>query len=408
MSKVWSVAAQEIRNTFKRRSYLLLTFGVPLVALIAVVAMTLWQAGKADEPEDPFADLPDEPIGYVDHSGLFSEPGQFAMFLVSFEDEVAAREGVRTGELFSYYVIPKDYLETGEVTRFSAQFNIAESDMGLFQSFLVASLLGGDNPRLLARLESPAYVIEHQLDLSGKLVTEIEGDSFSNFGLVYAYALIMMFATFMSSSQLVASVVTEKENRTIEMVLSSLRPIQLLAGKVLGQGLSGLVQIVAWLGAVLLMIQITGADVPLVGQLELPPSMLVTVLLYFVGGFLLFGAFASGIGAISVNMREGPQYSVIYTLPAVVPLMLMANILEAPNGTLAVVLSFIPICSPLGMIERMVITAVPGWQIAASVAILFAAVVGALWLAAKLFRVNTLLSGQLPTRSELIRLLVRE
>lgn len=405
MNRIWNVSLQELVANFKRPSYLLLTFGVPALAIIVVLAITLFNGD--DEPEDPFADLPDEPIGYVDLSGLFGDPGGFAEYLIRYESQAAAQEETKSGRLRCYYVIPKDYMESGQVTRVSPQVNIAASDMALFESFLLTELLGEDSPLLLARLQSPAVVFEHQLDRSGELVTEIKGDSFANFGLVYGFALIMMVTMFFSSTQLMRSVITEKENRMIEIVLSSLRPIQLLAGKVLGQGLAGLVQILTWLGGVLLLIRLAGADIPLVGVIELPPSLFAIAVLYYLGGYLLFAAFSAGIGAISINLREGPQYSMVFTLPAVLPLMFLSNILKAPNSTMAVALSFFPLSAPLGMIERLAITIVPGWQIVLSLVVLFGSVGAGLWLAARLFRVNTLLSGQVPTRNELLQMLVQ-
>lgn len=407
MNRIGSIVVHELLSNFRRRSYLLLTFGVPLLAIIAVLVIILVRAGREDEPEDPLADLPDKPAGYVDHSGLFENPGVYAPFFIPYETEAEAAAAVEAGELSSYYLIPKDYLATGQITRASLQFNLIESDMALLESFLVATLLEDDSPYLLARLESPAYFVEHQLSQSGELVTEIEGSSMSNFALVYGFALIMMMTTLWSSSQLMSSVVEEKENRVIEIVLSSVRPMQILAGKVIGQGLSGLINIGAWLAGILVIVQITGAEVPLIGTIDLPLSTYLVALLYFIGGYLLFAAFASGIGAISVNMREGPQYSVVYSLPAVVPLIFMPSIMEAPNGALAVALSLIPICAPLGMMERIVVTVVPVWQIVLSLFFLFATVLGTLWLSSRLFRVNTLLAGNLPKPRELIQLLIR-
>jgi ABC-2 type transport system permease protein len=407
MNRILSVVAQELVASFRRRSYLLTAFGVPIVAILLVVGFLLFRGDGDGEAEDPFASLPDKPIGYVDDSGRFPDPGDFAAFLVRYPDEAAARGDVQSGKLSGYYLIPADYLTTGRVTRFSSQFNVIESDTGLFESFLLTQLLHDESPLLLARLQQPARVTEHQLDRSGQPVTEIEGDSMSNYWLVYTFAMVLVMSTFFSAGQVTRSVITEKENRMIEVVLSSVRPLQLLAGKMVGQGVAGLIQVVAWLAGILIIIQISDANIPFLGTVDLPFSVFVITLLYFLGGYFLFAAFAAGVGAISGNMREGPQYAVIYTLPAVVPLFLLPVILESPNETLAVVLSLLPFCSPLGMIQRIVITTVPGWQIALSLAILGLSILVALWLSARLFRVNTLLSGQLPSPRELAQLLIR-
>lgn len=406
MNIIRTIILQELRANLKRRSYLLMALGVPLLALAVVIGMTIFKGDNADEPDDPLADLPEDPIGYVDHSGLFQEPGDYWLFLTRFESEDEARRATEQGDLSGYYVIAADYLASGQVTRYAPELNLAGSDIGLIQSFLVSTMLKDDSSLLFARLQSPAYVIEHQLDRSGAQIAEIEGSSFDNFGIVYAFAMLMLLSTFLSAGQLMQSVIKEKENRMIEIVLSSLRPVQLMAGKVLGQGLAGLIQVALWLGTILLLVQITDANIPFIGQVDLPPSLYVLMVFYFLGGYLLFAAFSAGIGAISANLREGPQYAIVYTLPAVLPMMFLSNVLEAPNSPLAVGLSLFPLCAPLGMVERLVVTAVPGWQIGLSLALLFASMAGALWLSARLFRVNTLLSGQMPTRQELVKLLL--
>ncbi len=407
MNRIWAIVIQELVANFKRRSYLLTALGVPLLAIAIVLGVMLFRGDDAGKPEDPLENLPDLPTGYVDLSGRFPSPGQFALFLKSYEDADAAEAAVLAGAIGSYYLIPADYMQTGQVTRYSQQFNVIESDMGMVESFLVITLLGDDNPLVLARLQSPAAVTEHQLSRTGELVTEIEGDSFDRYWLVYGFAMIMLMSTMMSASQLMRSVIIEKENRMIEVVLSSLRPTQVMIGKVLGQGAAGLIQIVLWLVGIVVIIQITDANIPYLGAVDVPSSFIVIMVLYYLGGYLLFAAFSGGIGAISQNLREGPQYAVVYSIPAVLPLFFITQILDAPNSTLAIVLSFFPLSAPLGMVQRMAITTVPGWQVAVSLVLLFLGVAVALWFSARLFRVNTLLAGQLPSRKELVRLLVR-
>jgi ABC-2 type transport system permease protein len=222
--------------------------------------------------------------------------------------------------------------------------------------------------------------------------------------------MLMMLTTFMTAGQLTQSVVTEKENRVMEIVLSSLRPIQLMAGKIVGQGLMGLLQMIIWLAGIFLVIRLADVNIPILsflGAAELPPSLIMAALLYFVLGFALFGAFASGIGAISANMREGPQYAMIYSLPAALALMILPVVSESPNSALALVASFFPLTAPISMIERMVVTAVPLWQVGLSLGLLALSVAGGLWLAARLFRVNSLLSSEVPGRKELLLLLAR-
>jgi ABC-2 type transport system permease protein len=407
MSKVWTIVRHEVFVTIRRRGYLFMTFGVPIIAAIAVVVIILLKSGDEDKPQNPLDNLPDRPIGYVDHSGLFGDPGDLASVIVPYPDEAAARADVETGKLNSYYVIAADYMQTGKVTRIASQLDFMGSDTDLFRAFLILQLLGGESPHLLLRLYQPARVIEHQLNTSGVELSQVDEQERygSNFILVYGFALILLMTTLIPSSYLLRSVVEEKETRTIEVVLSSLRPMQLLMGKVLGQGAMGLLQVVIWLVSGWALFSLASAELPDLSGVELPPSKLLILLFYFLGGFLLVACIQAGIGAVSTNMREGPQYAAFFTLPVVAPLWLLSVFIESPNGNLAVILSLIPITAPLSMVQRIAITVVPWWQLGLSLVLLAAGVGLTLWLAAKIFRVNTLLAGTVPKPAELLKLL---
>jgi ABC-2 type transport system permease protein len=407
MNTVWTIVRHEIFVTIRRKGYLFLTFGVPVIAAIAV-ALFVMSRGDEDEsgPQNPLDKLPDKPIGYVDHSGAFGDPGELAGVFKPYPDEATARAALERGELDSFFIIADDYMQTGKVTRKASQMGIPRSDSDLFRAFLIFQLLGDKSPHLLLRLYAPARVIEHQLDTAGVELSQTEEDQFgTNFALVYAFAMILLMTTFIPSGYLIRSVVTEKENRTIEVVLSSLRPIQLLAGKVLGQGVMGLLQLVIWLASGWALFNLASGEVSALSGIDLTSGKLLIVLFYFLGSFLLTSCLFAGLGAVSTNMREGPQYASFFTLPMIDPIWLTTIFIESPNGSLAVIMSLIPITAPLTMVQRIAITVVPWWQLGLSLVLLFAGSVFTLWLVAKVFRVNILLSGTMPKPAELFKLL---
>jgi ABC-2 type transport system permease protein len=178
-----------------------------------------------------------------------------------------------------------------------------------------------------------------------------------------------------------------------------------MLGKVLGQGIMGLLQIALWLITAYVLFRMAVGEVPGLKDVDLSVGKIVIVVLYYLGGFLFVASLQAGLGAVSTNMREGPQYAAVFTFPMVIPLWLLSIFLEAPNGNLAVILSLIPITAPLAMVQRIAITSVPAWQIVLSLTLLGIAVLGALWLSARIFRVHTLLAGTVPRPSEWIRLL---
>jgi ABC-2 type transport system permease protein len=299
------------------------------------------------------AKLPDRPIGYVDLSGEFGDPGELSSVFVAYPDEASAAAAIESGELDSYYVVAADFIESGNVTRKARQLDFLSSDTELFRAFIIYQLLKGEHPRLLIRLNQPARVIEHQLDATGVELSHMDEEERygSNFVLVYGFALILVMSTFVPAGYLLRSVVDEKENRTIEIVLSSLRPLQLMVGKVLGQGIMGLLQIALWLVTAYVLFRMAVGEVPGLSDVDLSVGKIVIVVLYYLGGFLFVASLQAGLGAVSTNMREGPQYAAVFTFPMVIPLWLLSIFLEAPNGNLAVILSLIPITAPLAMVH---------------------------------------------------------
>ena len=140
-------------------------------------------------------------------------------------------------------------------------------------------------------------------------------------------------------------------------------------------------------------------------QYVLPEGAMALLLVYFVLAYLMFASAYGILGALSASMREGPQYAVIFTLPAVIPMWLGAALVDAPQGGLAVALSLFPLTAPLAMLQRVLIATVPTWQIALSVILLLLSIAALMWLAGRLFRVQTLLAGRMPALRELPGLL---
>lgn len=450
MSKIWTIVRHEIYVTIRRRAYLLTTFGVPVLAAAVVAFFVLT---KEKDPNDTPTELfkwPDEPIGYVDHSGVLQPPDEWIPRLVGiletqletlpqssaeveaardslnqltselkaisehiipYEEEDQAIADVRAGKLDSVYLVAADYMETGNVTRKAAQFEMSAIEQNPFESYLFLQLLS-QNPEDFGRLSALIYrinvgarVIEHQLDENGVEQVQVDRQDDTNFILVYGFGMIWLVSTFVSSGYLLQSIVQEKENRMIEVALSSLRPLQLLAGKVFGQGAMGLFQVVVWLTSGWLLFNLASIELPGLGGASVPLYKIALALVYFIAGFLLFATIYAGIGAVSSNLREGPQYASFFTLPALAPMFFLTLFIESPNATLPVALSLIPFTAPLSMVQRVAITAVPLWQLGLSLLSIALGFAATLWFAAKLFRVNTLLAGSPPKIGEIVKLL---
>ena len=230
----------------------------------------------------------------------------------------------------------------------------------------------------------------------------------ADFAAVYVFALIFLLGVFMTNGYLMQSVIEEKESHLIEIMISSIRPTQLLVGKVLAMGLMGIIQIISWVASVLILVSLAAQMSAFVGTflpaVQIPTDLLPVMLLYFILGYLFFAAGYAAIGALSTSLREGPQYAVIFALPAGLPFYFFSIFAESPDGTLPVILSIFPLTSPLSMIMRLNVSSVPVEQLILSLGLLALSTVGMAWFAGRLFRFQTLLAGQMPKLRDIPKL----
>jgi ABC-2 type transport system permease protein len=453
MTNLWTVFKYELRQKLRSKSYLLVTFGIPLLAIVIFFGYRAYQDSRDshDDPVQPFTEVNETPvvIGYVDQTaeGFFSAPDTYppaecqptpdetAALVASdgapdirrelikrisspycmrssirhFDTFEAGERALKEGDIETLYVVEGDYPDTGDLSVYSQNFSIeTASNADVFKEYLVRSLLVSVEPdsyeALYLRLRDPANVTEHRIGDTGETA---QGNDDQDFVLVYGFGLSMMLALFWGGGYLMQSVVQEKESRIIEVILSSVRPVPLLAGKVLAMGVIALIQVTAIVGTFAFLITRANTIVDSLGEVEIVPERMAIMGLYFVLGFLLFGSLMAAIGALVNNTRESQNYVTFVTLPAMLPFFFLTIFIEEPNSTLAVVFSLIPLTAPLSMIMRVAVTDVPLPQIVASVALLLVGVIFAVWLAGRLFRVNTLLTGTTPKLRDIPRLLLR-
>ncbi|NDJ62404.1 MAG: ABC transporter permease [Chloroflexi bacterium] len=433
MIRLLDVFVYEFRRGFRRRGYLFMSFGIPLIGLLLLLGFQVLQSsGGADASSDGSAafggddgrlseaeeildalEMDENRVsGYVDFTGRFGDPGELSAILVQYPDEEAARAAVESGAISVYYVIPADYLDGGRIRIILPRFSLNLLDTSPIQFLVQAELAQGIDDTVLTRLVDPANIRVTNLSVVG--ADAGPQDTGAAFVVVYIFTLALLLALFVTNGYLLQSVIEEKETRIVEILLSSLQPTALLGGKILAYGLLGLVQIIAWIAGLVLIVIVAGGEalgdavgiIATLANLQLPLDVLPLLLIYFVLAYMLFAAFYGVIGAISNSMREGPQYAALLTLPATIPLYFLPFFIEAPNAPLPVILSLFPVTSALAMPQRLVLSSeVPPLEILISLALLALLVAAVMWLAGRMFRVQTLLAGQAPKLREIPRLL---
>jgi ABC-2 type transport system permease protein len=208
-------------------------------------------------------------------------------------------------------------------------------------------------------------------------------------------------------------VLDEKTSRIVEVIISSLRPWQLMLGKILGVGAVGLTQLAVWAGVLVIGLRIAPGALlaarPELAQLSqlraaIPgPSFFVYFMVFFLGGYFIYSALYAAVGAMCNSEDEAQQAQFPFMLLILTPVFTLVGVIESPSSTASVVLSLVPFFSPFLMFARAAGGAAPAWQVGLSVVLMALTVIAVAWLAGRIYRVGILMTGKRPTPRELVR-----
>lgn len=409
MNAVWTVFGYELKRNFLRKGYLFGTFGIPLLLLLGVLGYQVL-SNPADTEIDPLAGFDFRGIqraGVVDEAGVLTPiPRNLESVLLPYASEAEAREAMQMGFVDVFYVIDADYMATREVLLHLPRLALNLLTTQPVEQLVYETLAGDIDSTTIGRLRAGTTINQFNLQRNGDSARDEDAD----FLMIYAFTITFLLGVFFTNNYLLQSVVEEKENHIVEILLSSVSPSALLRGKVLAMSLLGLLQIAVFIVGLFLTLMLTQSlpafeTVTSLLNIRIPFEQLPIILLYFLLGYLFFAGFYAGIGAISNSMREAPQYAALLTLPAVLPFYFITAFMEAPNSTIPTVLSIIPVTAPIAMIMRLSMTTVPLIELAVSLGLLALSVWFAMWAAGRIFRVQTLLSGNAPRLRDIPRLL---
>lgn len=387
------ILAEEFRRQIHRRSWQILTLLVPAALLIALVAVPVIRSMVSDDDEQPMLSR----VGYVDNAGLIVDLGQSGQpkRYVSITSGV---RGLNANEVDAVFVISADYVETGGVRWLRRDSGILSDDSlgALFIEFLMRELLAGQvAPDLVERVVSPANFAVFDVSETGAIMQEPpDAQQAGEFFVPFVFAVLLMIAIFSGSGSLLQSVADEKENRMIEMIITSATPLSIMAGKVFALGAAGLIQVLVWVASAAILGPLIIDQIPNAGTLDVGVDVLVTVLLLFLSGYFLFAVIMAGMGAATTSVREASQISALITIPAVIPVWFSALLVSQPDGPLARVLSLIPFTAPTTILIRLAAGNVSASEVAVSLVVIVLSGFALLWVSARVFRAGLLLYGQ--------------
>jgi ABC-2 type transport system permease protein len=318
--------------------------------------------------------------------------------MLAFATESEAEAALQAGKIQAYYVLEQDYLTTSRA-QLVYKKEPKQSARDQFRAFVVANLLADQPPEIAKRVAGGNNVIVRSPDGS----REMSSNTWFNIVLPFIAGIIFFITIFTSAGYLMQAVVEEKENRTMEIVVTSVSPGQLMAGKTLGIIGVGLTQLLVWIGFVIIGIRVGQNYFAWLRGINVSAGTLGLIVAVMVPTFVMLSALMATIGATITQVQEGQQIVGLLTMPTWIPYMLTYPLMSAPNSPLAVGMSFFPLTAPLTMIIRSGFTVVPFWQIAVCVGLLTLCALGSLWLAGRAFRLGMLSYGKRLSLREVFR-----
>lgn len=319
--------------------------------------------------------------------------------------QAALNARVERGELQGYLLLSEQTVEKGLVEYYAKNvtdfITIQQLRNALTKAVVERRLeLAGIDPGRVEQLSKSVELQTKKLQQGQARVDR--GQSF-----VLAFVLMMLIYVMLIAygMAVLRGVIEEKQNRIVEVIVSSVTPMELLFGKVIGIGLVGLTQLIIWSLFSLLMPTALASTVASIRTMmpDVSPLTLVYFLVYFVLGYFLYASLYAMVGSLVSSEQDAQQLQTPVTLLLVIPLVINQFIVRDPNSTLAVALSLFPFFSPILMFLRITIQTPPFWQIALSILLLIFSIVLCSWLGGKIYRVGILMYGKRPSLPELVR-----
>jgi ABC-2 type transport system permease protein len=401
MRNILIVLKYEVITTLSKVSFWVMTFLFPAVVIILSLGSQLLVQSNLDEIQNEVPGSSTSQGGpvyaYVDEAGLIQSlpEGLPLEMLNPYADLASAQADLEAGKIDAYMRIPAEYLETRELVWVQHTFNpMSNTPEDFFEYLINYNLL--DDPQIasLLSVDRPSTIF-HNLQPQPEVSTT-EGPSDPGMSMATSYGALFIFFMLLTSSSglMLSSVSKEKTNRVAEVLLLSLNPRELMAGKLLGLSLVAIFQMLAWILSIMLFLKQGSGLIAGLSQINLPGSFLLWAVLFFTLGFLLYASLMGAIGALAPDLREAGQFTFLLLLPLMVPVFLNTVFVDAPHGQVATILSLVPLTAPTAMLTRLVSGNVPFWQTAASLAGLAVTTYLIVLLSARFFRPETLLSSE--------------
>ena len=434
MSNVSIIIQREFNERVRKKSFIITTILMPVLMIVLMIAPALIMEYSRGEQKT---------IAVIDDSGLVAPQLQSNEELRFEPTDLTTEEARRSlTDRFGVLYIGSDILENPSDVKLyanaSSSLSIESNITGQIEDILEAEKLKAyhiDNlQQILDEVKTTVTLQTFRNDKSQEAESQAQSSTVATAaGYILGFVLYMFLLIY--GSMVMQSVIEEKNNRVLEVVVSSVRPFDLMLGKILGVALVAVVQVLIWgvlifaVGAIVLpqlmpaemmagvqAMQQGMPDAAAMGDMD--PEMLqavaavtdtgyilkifVCLLLFVFGGYLLYSAMFAAVGSAVDNVQDASQLQMPVTLPIILALLMMLAVIKDPNSSLAFWFSIIPFTSPVVMMARIPYD-IPLWEIVFSLVVLYASFVAMVWFAGKIYRVGIFMYGKKPTFKELLK-----
>jgi len=394
------VARRDYLRTVRRRGFLLATLLLPAsMAVLFIISSAVSMNAATAEPGQ---------ILLVNESTVALQPDPALAPDVSLLSRSDAEARLADGSAVAYFLVPSTWPSQPRVTIIASEqattgrsidaLTRQQAEQSEVELLLRVSLLrdAGLPDSTLGQLLTP--IDFSAVTTTGEPVTEAA--LAANFIVPYVFTLIFVLSIFITSGYLLQSVTEEKENRVVEIVLSSIPALPLMAGKILGLGAAGLTQVAIWLGTAVLALPLINQQLQL--HVTLEPATIVLAVAVFCLGYLAYGAIFAALGALAAGQREAQQYSSFFGFFAVIPLVMTPVFLSDPNSIIVWALALVPLTAPAAVLEVLSAGSPPWLMIGVSLVIQVLFVGVATVAAGRIFRATVLLYGTRPNLRRIV------
>ncbi|MGH9936394.1 MAG: ABC transporter permease [Blastocatellia bacterium] len=414
MGKLKAIIKREYLTRVRTKSFILWTALSPLLMLALILAPLMLARGLRQQQIVSILDQTNDATLYERvRQALAADENSFDRYELRHEaaqdgENVEARrrrlnEQLVKGEIVGYAIVPAGvFAPPGKITFYTKGFGDFARSLDLEKAFNEAII----EWRLAKEGVNPARVSELTKGVRIETLNEHGQRDSKDFWLSFALLLLLYMMIWMYGLMVMQGIVEEKQSRIVEVLLSSVKPFQLMLGKLIGIGLASLTQVMAWSLSLLALSLLSAAPLLAASSIKVPrisTMLIVFFVVYFVLGYFLYSSLFAIVGAMVSTEADAQQAQAPVTIALIIPLLLLLPALRNPNSLATTILSLVPFFSPIMMFARMTIQQPPWWQIALSLVLMVGALFGAVWAAAKIYRVGVLMYGKPPTLPELAK-----